>query len=61
MSGGSIPAGARIGNVHLKDADLDREVRFYRELLGFDLVARLSDEAAFLSAGGYHHHIGLNT
>ncbi len=61
MTGGPIPAGARIGHVHLKVADLDRAIRFYRELMGFDLVARLGDEAAFLSAGGYHHHIGLNT
>src|ERR687883_539747 len=61
MTGGSIPAGARIGHVHLKVADLDRAIRFYRDLMGFDLVARLGDEAAFLSAGGYHHHIGLNT
>ena len=61
MSSESIPAGARIGHVHLKVADLDRAVRFYRDLMGFDLVARLGDDAAFLSAGGYHHHIGLNT
>ncbi len=61
MSGGSIPAGARIGHVHLRVSDLDRSIRFYRDLMGFDLVARLGDEAAFLSAGGYHHHIGLNT
>jgi catechol 2,3-dioxygenase len=61
MTGGSIPAGARIGHVHLRVSDLDRSVRFYRDLMGFDLVARLGDEAAFLSAGGYHHHIGLNT
>jgi catechol 2,3-dioxygenase len=60
MSGGSIPAGARIGHVHLSVSDLDRSIRFYRDLMGFDLVARLGDEAAFLSAGGYHH-IGLNT
>ena len=61
MTEGPIPAGARIGHVHLKVADLDRAIRFYRELMGFDLIARLGDEAAFLSAGGYHHHIGLNT
>lgn len=59
--GGSIPAGTRIGHVHLRVSDLDRAVRFYRDLMGFDLVARLGDQAAFLSAGGYHHHIGLNT
>jgi catechol 2,3-dioxygenase len=61
MTEGPIPAGARIGHVHLKVADLDRAIRFYRDLMGFDLVARLGDEAAFLSAGGYHHHVGLNT
>jgi catechol 2,3-dioxygenase len=57
----SIPAGTRIGHVHLKVADLDRAVRFYRELMGFDVTARLGNSAAFLSAGGYHHHLGLNT
>ena len=56
-----IAAGARIGHVHLKVADLDRAIRFYRDALGFDLVTRMGDAAAFLSAGGYHHHIGLNT
>ena len=50
-----------IGHVHLKVSDLDRAVRFYRDVLGFDLVTQIGDEAAFLSAGGYHHHIGLNT
>ncbi len=61
MSHESIPAGARIGHVHLKVADLERSVRFYRDLMGFDLVTRFGDDAAFLSAGGYHHHLGLNT
>ncbi len=61
MSGRSIPAGAFIGHVHLKVADLERAVRFYRDLLGFDLMARFGAGAAFLSAGGYHHHLGLNT
>ncbi|MDQ3694582.1 MAG: VOC family protein [Chloroflexota bacterium] len=56
-----IPAGTRIGHIHLKVADLDRAIGFYRDLLGFDLQARMGDTAAFLSAGGYHHHIGLNT
>lgn len=56
-----IPRGAGIGHVHLKVADLDRALAFYERVLGFDLVARLGDSAAFLSAGGYHHHIGLNT
>src|ERR687896_1880411 len=57
----SIPAGAHIGHVHLKVADLDRAVDFYRHGLGFDLITRFGNQAAFLSAGGYHHHIGLNT
>jgi catechol 2,3-dioxygenase len=57
----SIPAGARIGHVHLKVADLDRAVDFYRRGLGFELITRFGNQAAFLSAGGYHHHIGLNT
>jgi catechol 2,3-dioxygenase len=57
----TIPAGAFIGHVHLKVADLERSVRFYQELMGFELVTRFGDQAAFLSAGGYHHHIGLNT
>ena len=47
--------------MHLKVADLDRAVRFYRDVLGFELTQRLGSRAAFLSAGGYHHHIGLNT
>jgi catechol 2,3-dioxygenase len=50
-----------IGHVHLKVADLDRAIGFYRDVLGFELTQRLGDQAAFLSAGGYHHHIGLNT
>jgi catechol 2,3-dioxygenase len=49
-----------IGHVHLKVSDLDRAIRFYRDVLGFELM-QLGDQAAFLSAGGYHHHIGLNT
>src|SRR5277367_3878785 len=56
-----IDAGARIGHVHLKVADLRRAIGFYHGVLGFDVVQRLGDSAAFLSAGGYHHHIGLNT
>ena len=56
-----IDPGVDIGHVHLKVADLDRAVDFYRDVLGFDLMQRLGDQAAFLSAGGYHHHIGLNT
>ena len=50
-----------IGHIHLKVADLDRAVAFYSGVLGFDVVARMGSSAAFLSAGGYHHHIGLNT
>jgi catechol 2,3-dioxygenase len=61
MSNESIPAEARIGHVHLKVADLDRSIHFYRDLMGFDLIARIGNQAAFLSAGGYHHHLGLNT
>jgi catechol 2,3-dioxygenase len=61
MTHASIPAAARIGHVHLKVADLDRAIGFYRDYLGFDLISRFGDQAAFLSAGGYHHHIGLNT
>jgi len=57
----SIPAGTDIGHVHLKVADLDRALRFYQGVLGFDLTQRYGPDAAFLSAGGYHHHIGLNT
>src|SRR3954471_17027836 len=51
----------RIGHVHLKVADLDRALAFYRDVLGFQLTQRYGSQAAFLSAGGYHHHIGLNT
>lgn len=61
MSTTSIPTGTSIGHVHLKVADLDRAVRFYHELMGFDIIMRYGEQAAFLSAGGYHHHIGLNT
>jgi catechol 2,3-dioxygenase len=56
-----IDPGTDIGHVHLKVSDLDRAVDFYRDVLGFDLQQRMGDQAAFLSAGGYHHHIGLNT
>jgi len=56
-----IDPGARIGHVHLKVADLDRAIAFYRDVLGFELTQRMGAGAAFLSAGGYHHHIGLNT
>jgi catechol 2,3-dioxygenase len=50
-----------IGHVHLKVADIDRALAFYRDILGFEEMARYGDQAAFISAGGYHHHIGLNT
>jgi catechol 2,3-dioxygenase len=56
-----IIAGTRIGHVHLKVADLDRALGFYCGVLGFELQQRLGSGAAFISAGGYHHHIGLNT
>ncbi len=56
-----IDAGVRIGHAHLKVADLDRALAFYCGVLGFELTQRYGREAAFLSAGGYHHHIGLNT
>src|SRR5438067_966738 len=60
MTDTSIPAETRIGHVHLKVADLERAIGFYRDYLGFDLLFNMGS-AAFLSAGGYHHHIGLNT
>jgi catechol 2,3-dioxygenase len=56
-----IHAGVRIGHVHLKVADLDRALQFYCGVLGFELTQRYGRDAAFISAGGYHHHIGLNT
>lgn len=56
-----IPAQTRIGHVHLKVSDLNRALAFYRDLLGFELTTMYGNQAAFISAGGYHHHIGLNT
>jgi len=56
-----IGTGVKIGHVHLKVADLDRALGFYCGVLGFELMQRHGAEAAFISAGGYHHHIGLNT
>jgi len=56
-----VPPGTGIGHVHLKVADLERAVAFYHGVLGFDVTTRYGTQAAFLSAGGYHHHIGLNT
>ena len=56
-----IPAQTRIGHIHLKVADLQRALSFYQGLLGFELISMYGTDAAFISAGGYHHHIGLNT
>ncbi len=56
-----LPATTTIGHVHLKVADLDRALGFYHGVLGFEVQQRMGDQAAFLGAGGYHHHIGLNT
>ncbi len=56
-----IHPDTRIGHVHLKVADLERALRFYCDVIGFELTTRMGRQAAFLSAGGYHHHLGLNT
>jgi len=56
-----IPADTRIGHVHLKVSDLDKALAFYQGLLGFEIMQRYGTQAVFISAGGYHHHIGLNT
>jgi len=56
-----VPAQTRIGHVHLKVSDLNRALEFYRDLLGFEVTMMYGTQAAFISAGGYHHHIGLNT
>jgi catechol 2,3-dioxygenase len=56
-----ISPGTRIGHVHLKVANIDRALGFYRDVLGFEVTQWYGDDAVFLSAGGYHHHIGLNT
>ena len=61
ISSGPLHPDVRIGHVHLKVANLDRAIAFYRDVLGFELTQRYGHQAAFLSAGGYHHHIGLNT
>jgi catechol 2,3-dioxygenase len=61
MNPAPIDPGARIGHVHLKVADLERAIDFYQGVLGFQIMQRWGASAAFLSAGGYHHHIGLNT
>jgi catechol 2,3-dioxygenase len=57
----TVPAQTRIGHVHLKVSDLERSLAFYHELLGFEIIQRYGSQAVFISAGGYHHHIGLNT
>ena len=57
----SIDPGVDIGHVHLKVADIDRALGFYRDILGFEVMQRNGDDAVFISAGGYHHHLGLNT
>lgn len=56
-----LPSQTTIGHIHLKVADLQRSLDFYHGLLGFEITTMLGDQAAFISAGGYHHHIGLNT
>ena len=58
---GHVHPETRIGHIHLKVANIDRALRFYRELLGFEITQWYGEDAVFLSAGGYHHHIGLNT
>ncbi len=61
MSDYKIPSTTSIGHVHLKVSDLDKALKFYCDLLGFEVTVRYSSSAVFISAGGYHHHIGLNT
>ena len=61
MSDYTIPGGTTIGHVHLKVSNLDRALAFWQNALGFELQQKYGDQAAFISAGGYHHHIGLNT
>jgi catechol 2,3-dioxygenase len=61
MSQYTVPAQTRIGHVHLKVSNLDKALGFYQGLLGFEIMQRYGDQAVFISAGGYHHHIGLNT
>jgi catechol 2,3-dioxygenase len=61
MENYQIPAKTRIGHVHLKVANLERSLAFYRDLLGFEVTMKYGTQAVFISAGGYHHHIGLNT
>ncbi len=61
MTDYKVPAATRIGHVHLKVSDLDKAIKFYCDLLGFEVTVRYGSSAVFISAGGYHHHIGLNT
>jgi catechol 2,3-dioxygenase len=61
LSSYTIPSDSRIGHIHLKVSDIEKSLDFYHGLLGFELVSRYGKDAAFISAGGYHHHIGLNT
>jgi len=56
-----IPQQTRIGHIHLKVSDLEKALSFYRDILGFEVMQRYGSQAVFISAGGYHHHIGLNT
>ncbi|MBS1627392.1 MAG: VOC family protein [Bacteroidetes bacterium] len=59
--GYKVPPQTRIGHIHLKVSDIDKALNFYQNLLGFEMMQRWGNHAAFISAGGYHHHIGLNT
>ncbi len=62
MSGNyKVPSQTRIGHVHLKVSDIEKALEFYRDLLGFEITEKIGNSAVFLSAGGYHHHLGLNT
>ena len=61
MKSYAVPDGTRIGHVHLKVSNLEKALEFYRDLLGFELQQYFGDSAAFISAGDYHHHIGLIT
>jgi catechol 2,3-dioxygenase len=61
LGGYVVPAQARIGHVHLQVTDLEKALAFYRDILGFKVMQRFGNQVAFISAGGYHHHIGLNT
>ena len=61
MKNPAIHPGVRVGHVHLKVADLERSLAFWQDVLGFEVTQRMGQQAAFLSAGGYHHHLGLNT